>query len=138
MPDGLPSEIEINAAVADSVAAAPPPLPVSLWNAGQDDFVIPPRGWLLANRFCRRFLSALLGDGGTGKTALRYAQYLSLATGKSLTGEHVFQRCRVLIVCLEDDRDEVRRRILAAMLRYGITARRSTALQRCAMRWRCS
>ena len=61
--------------------------------------------------FCRGFASSLLGDGGVGKTALRYAQALSLATGCSLTGEHVFQRCRVLIVSLEDGRDELRRRI---------------------------
>jgi RecA-family ATPase len=62
----------------------------------------------------------LFADGGTGKTALRVAQLLSLATGKSLTGEHVFQRCRVLIVSLEDDADELRRRVLAAMLHHNI------------------
>jgi hypothetical protein len=46
------------------------------------------------------------------------AQLLSLATGRPLTGEHVFQRCRVLIVSLEDDADELRRRVLAAMLHH--------------------
>src|SRR5215216_3147130 len=73
------------------------------WDAGDDTGLPPPRGWLLGNIFCRGFLSSLLGDGAVGKTALRYAQYLSLATGRALTGEHVFQRCRVLIVSLEDD-----------------------------------
>lgn len=67
-------------------------------------------------------MSSLLGDGGTGKTALRYAQLVSLAIGRSLTGEHVFQRCRVLIVSLEDDRNELRRRILAVCLHCGIDA----------------
>ena len=57
-----------------------------------------------------------------GKTSLRYAQYMSLALGKSLTGEHVFQRCRVLVVSLEDDMDELRRRIWALRIRYGIGA----------------
>ena len=80
----------------------------------------PPRGWLLGNLFARNFISSLFAEGGTGKTALRYAQLLSLATGNSLIGEHVFQRCRVLIVSLEDDANELRRRILAAMLRHGI------------------
>ena len=65
-------------------------------------------------------MSSLFAEGGTGKTALRVAQLLSLATAKSLTGEHVFQRCRVLIVSLEDDADELRRRILAAMLHHKI------------------
>jgi hypothetical protein len=75
-----------------------------------------PRGWLLGISFCRRFLSQLQADGGVGKTALRYAQYLSLASGRSLTGEFVFVRCRVLILSLEDDVEELERRLWAAML----------------------
>jgi RecA-family ATPase len=90
------------------------------WDAGDDTELPPPRGWLLGNVFARNFISALFAEGGTGKTALRYAQLLSLATGNSLTGEHVFQRCRVLIVSLEDDANELRRRILAAMLHHRI------------------
>ena len=81
------------------------------WDAGDDDQIPPPRGWLLGTSFCRGFASSLLGDGGVGKTALRYAQMLSLATGRALTGEHVFQRCRVLILSLEDGPDELRRRL---------------------------
>jgi RecA-family ATPase len=65
-------------------------------------------------------MSSLLGDGGVGKTALRYAQILSSATGRQLTGEYVFQRCRVLIVSLEDDEKELKRRILAALLYHKI------------------
>jgi AAA domain len=90
------------------------------WDAGDDTEMPPPRGWLLGNIFARKFMSSLLADGGTGKTALRYAQLLSLAIGRSLTGDHVFQRCRVLIVSLEDDVDELRRRILALMIHYKI------------------
>lgn len=90
------------------------------WDAGADDYQIPPREWLLGAVFCRTFLSSLIGDGGIGKTALRYTQLLSLAIGRSLTGEHVFLRCRVLIVSLEDDDKELRRRIRAAMLHHGV------------------
>jgi hypothetical protein len=91
-------------------------------DAGDDLEKPPPRAWLLGNIFARKFLSSLFGDGGVGKTALRYAQYLSLATGRTLTGEHVFQRCRVLIVSLEDDLDELRRRIWALRVHYDISA----------------
>jgi RecA-family ATPase len=70
--------------------------------------------------FARRFVSSLYADGGTGKTALRYVQYLALATGRLLTGEHVFQRARVLIVSLEDDDQELRRRILAARMHHKV------------------
>ena len=67
-------------------------------------------------RVCRRYLRSLIADGGVGKTAVRDAQLISLAIGRALTGDHVFQRCRVLIVSLEDDADELRRRIRAAAL----------------------
>lgn len=90
------------------------------WDAGDDIELPPPRGWLLGNIFCRGFMSSLLADGGVGKTALRTAQLLSLATGRSLTGDYVFQRCRVLIVSLEDDAQELRRRVLAAMRHHRI------------------
>src|SRR5580704_6432285 len=96
---------------------------LSEWDVGEDDEPIPPRGWLLGNVFCRRFVSSLMADGAVGKTALRIAQCLALATGRPLTGEHVFQRCRVLLVSLEDDRDELRRRVKAAMIRGGGSTR---------------
>jgi AAA domain len=90
------------------------------WDAGKDDDAIPPRGWLLGNVFCRRYLSSVVATGGTGKTALRTAQALALASGRAITDEHVFQRCRVLMVSLEDDRDELRRRFRAAMKQHHI------------------
>ena len=109
----------------EDFAAKPNGSPISglnVWGAGKDIDTPPPRGWLLGNTFCRRFLSSLFGDGGVGKTAVRYAQALALTTGRNLTGEHVFQRARVLIISLEDDADELRRRILAARLHFNIPA----------------
>ncbi len=91
------------------------------WDAGDDDAPIEPRGKLLGNAFCRRFVSSLIAPGGEGKTATRIAQALALATDRPITGEHVFQRCRVLIVSLEDDMDELRRRVRAARLHHGIS-----------------
>jgi AAA domain-containing protein len=91
------------------------------WDFGDDNEPIPPRGWLLGNLLCRRFLSAIFADGSVGKTALAIGMALSLATGRSLIGEHVFVRSRVLIVCFEDGIDELRRRLTAAMLHHGIS-----------------
>jgi len=87
---------------------------------GDDLDPIPPRAWLLGTAFCREFVSSLLASGGTGKTALRVAQLLALATGRPLTGEHVFLRCRVMLIGLEDGIHELRRRARAAMLHYGV------------------
>ena len=71
--------------------------------------------------FCRQFISSVVAPGGVGKTALRLAQLISLAIGRALTGEHVFMRCRVLLVSLEDDADELRRRLRAVCLYHGVT-----------------
>jgi hypothetical protein len=98
----------------------PPPEPLGEWDAGDDDAPIPPRGWLLDNAFCRGYPSGVIAEGGVGKTALRTAQYLSLATGRHLTGEYVFVRSRVLIVSLEDNADELRRRVRAACIHHRV------------------
>jgi AAA domain len=90
------------------------------WDAGDFTDLPPPREWLLGNQFCRRFLSGVLAPGATGKTALRMLQYLSVATGRPLTGQHVFKRSRVLLLSLEDDDTELRRRLAAARLHHGI------------------
>jgi hypothetical protein len=99
-----------------------PPTALNEWDAGDHTDIPPPREWLLGNQFCRRFLSGVLAPGATGKTALRTLQYLALATGRQLTGQHVFKRCRVLLLSLEDDDNELRRRLAAARIHHGITA----------------
>jgi hypothetical protein len=85
-----------------------------------DPTQIPPRGWLLGTSFARKFLSGVSGPGGAGKTCVRCAQYVALATGRNLTGEPVHHRSRVVIVGLEDDLDEMERRIAATMLHHRI------------------
>src|SRR5262249_40853363 len=72
------------------------------------------------NSFCREFISSTVAAGGVGKSALRMLQAIAYVTGRDLTGEHVFKRGRALIVSLEDSRKELRRRVLAARLRYQI------------------
>jgi len=69
----------------------------------------------------RSICASLLGDGAVGKTAVRIVCALSLATGRALLGEYVFERARVLFVCFEDGETELKRRVCAAMLHYGIT-----------------
>jgi hypothetical protein len=90
------------------------------WDAGEDPGSIPPRGWLLGNQFCRQFISSIVAVGGTGKSALRLLQFISLATARELTGQHVFCRSRVLLLSLEDGHDELQRRIAAALKYYNI------------------
>jgi hypothetical protein len=49
------------------------------------------------------------------------AMALSLATGRKLIAEHVFIRCPVILVCFEDGKDELRRRVTAAIQHHGIS-----------------
>lgn len=94
---------------------------LELFDVGDEDGNIPPREWLLGTTYCRGNLSGLISAGAGGKTTVRIAQLLSAASGRSLTGEHVFVRCRAMIVCLEDDMKELRRRVRAAMLHHKVT-----------------
>ncbi len=109
------AEHEAKKAAADPLAA------LGIWNAGTDDYsTVPPREWLLGTTFCRGFLSQILADGGIGKTSLRITQIASCTTGRNLTGEHVHRRSRWLILSFEDGKNELRRRVYAAMLKHGI------------------
>jgi len=90
------------------------------WDAGDEPGFINPRSWLLGNQFCRGFVSSVVAAGGGGKTSLRILQFISMAIGRSLCGQHVFRRSRVLLVSLEDDRDEIQRRITAVINHYKI------------------
>lgn len=96
------------------------------WDFGAentDPTLIEPRGWLLGNWFCREFVSSLVGDGAAGKTALRIACAMALATGREDIlgpGLHIFERVPVLYLCFEDGERELRRRLWAAMLHHHI------------------
>jgi hypothetical protein len=98
-----------------------PILDLDIWDAGDLAGPIPPRPWLLDNQFCRGFVSSLVSAGGVGKTALRLLQFISLAINRSLCGQYIFRRSRVLLISLEDDRDELQRRIQAVLDHYQVS-----------------
>jgi hypothetical protein len=98
------------------------PKPLGLWSGAEHgEGALPARDWLLGTTFCRGFLSSIVAEGGTGKSALRMAQALALATGRPLTGEKVFRQTRVLYISLEDDATELRRRLLAALMHHNVS-----------------
>lgn len=96
------------------------PADLETYDAGDDTGPPPPRGWLQGGIWCRKFLSGVFASGGIGKSTLRYLQAISQATGRPLAGHHVFFRGRVLLLSLEDDRDEMRRRIDAVCRHHGV------------------
>lgn len=85
-----------------------------------DPAIIPPREWLLGTVAIRGFVTVLVAPGGVGKTTYALAQALAIATGKPLLGDHVFQRCAAWVLNLEDPREEMQRRVTAAMIQHRI------------------
>ena len=86
----------------------------------RDPSKIPPREWLLGTTAIRRFISLLVAAGGAGKTTLSIAWALSVASGRSLTGEHVFEKAGAWIFNLEDPLVEMERRVAAAMIHHKL------------------
>ena len=115
----IPSMVRSARAKIDAEAARPP-IELGEWSAGMDRGPIKPRPWLLGNQFCRGYISSLFAAGGVGKSALRLLQLMSMALDRPLCGQRVFRRSRVLLISLEDNDDELQRRIQAVLLHYGI------------------
>lgn len=87
----------------------------------RDPATIQPRKWLLGTTLLRGYATVLGSMGGVGKTALAICFALALITGRhNIAGQHVFQRGKVWFITLEDDREELERRIAAAMIAHEI------------------
>lgn len=103
---------------------APAPQPVTLratafeWT---DPATIPQREWIYARHYIRRFASLTVASGGLGKSTLVQAEALAMVSGRALLGVQPDETCRVWLWNGEDPADELKRRIMAACLRYGIS-----------------
>lgn len=85
-----------------------------------DPAAIPVRDWIYGKHLIRRHVSATIASGAVGKTSLKIVEALALATGRPLLGVNVPKRSKVWLFNLEDDLIELRRRVSAAMIHYGI------------------
>ena len=85
-----------------------------------DPAQIPTRKWIYGRSYVRRFVSVLAAMGGAGKTSLQTTEAISMATGKALIGELVHERVNVWMLNLEDDVEEMQRRIMATCKHYGV------------------
>jgi hypothetical protein len=83
---------------------------------------MPRRQWLYAGHFIRRFVTITIAPGGVGKSSLVLVEALAMASGRALLGIEPNHRCRVAYFNGEDPGEEGERRVLAAMIQYGLTA----------------
>lgn len=82
---------------------------------------IQPRQWLYASHYIRKFVSATVAPSGVGKSSLEIVEALVMASGKPLLGIEPKGQFRVWLWNGEDPRDELERRIAAAMMHYRLT-----------------
>jgi len=79
-----------------------------------------PREWVYGHFLIRRFISAIGAPGGAGKTAYAYGVALAILTGTELLNETVHDPGNVWIYNLEDPRDELLKRLKAALIGHDI------------------
>jgi hypothetical protein len=95
---------------------------------GQVDFSnLPPRPWMYGFSSLVGMVSAVCGNGGSGKTSIEIAKGMAVAIGRDIlaTGpndeaHHVHVQGNVLYWNLEDPEDEMIRRLYAEMLHRGV------------------
>jgi len=76
---------------------------------------IPRRPWVVPGLLLRRHVSVLVAPPGSGKSLLTLQMALMMSTGMSWGGWHPRGICKVLVINSEDDSDEMRRRLTAAV-----------------------
>lgn len=81
---------------------------------------IPPRDWIMWQRYIGGFISVIISPGGVGKSTLTMLDAVSVATGKNLTGFDIRKKGGVWIYNLEDPADELKRRMTAISIHHKI------------------
>jgi hypothetical protein len=119
--DDIPRLVETgNGAAIQSQPRAPWTVPAFTW---RDPATIPKREFLYGHAYMRGAVSVTIADGGVGKSNLKIAEMLALATGRNLLGVTPTERVPVLYWNGDDPYVEVERRIHACCHQYDIDAR---------------
>lgn len=87
----------------------------------RDPSTIPPRPWVYGRHLIRKQVSVTVAPGGVGKSSLTICEALAMASGRELQGDWTAQDLKVWIYNLEDPRDEMDRRIIAAMQHHHVS-----------------
>jgi hypothetical protein len=81
----------------------------------------PPREWLHAKHYIRKFLVLTGGTYGVAKSTLTIIDALSMARGQCLlTGAKLVRPLRVWLYNTEDPREEIERKVVAVMKHYEL------------------
>lgn len=86
----------------------------------KDPSTLPRRDFLYGPHFIRKYVSVTVAPGGLGKSSLLISEALAMRTGRALLGTKPTTSLRVWILNLEDDRDELERRVFAACIHHKV------------------
>ncbi len=104
----------------DPDRGAKPPSIVARPFVWRDPATLPARAWVYPWHYIRKFVSVTVAPGGVGKSSLVIAEALALVTDRNLLGTNPAAPVRVWLWNGEDPRDELQRRVTAAMVHHGI------------------
>lgn len=86
----------------------------------RDPATLPRRPWVYGRHLIRKQVSVTVAPGGVGKSSLTICEALAMASGRELLGDWTAPGLKVWLYNLEDPRDELDRRIIAAMQHHGV------------------
>lgn len=86
----------------------------------KDPSTLSRREFAFGKHFIRKYVSVTVAPGGLGKTANSIVEALAMASGKALNGVKPDKRLKVWLFNVEDPRDELERRIMAACIHFGL------------------
>lgn len=114
-----------NQAMQLNASQVAPPREEPKWSATRfvwrDPSNIPPRPWLYGCHLIRKQVSVTVAQGGVGKSSLTICEALAMASGRKLLGDWTAKNLKVWLYNLEDTRDEMDRRIIAAMQHHQVS-----------------
>jgi hypothetical protein len=82
--------------------------------------LLPRRRWILRRSLLRGHVSLLVAPAGVGKSTHGIARAVAVATGRDLTGESVHEQVKAWIYNIEDDLDELKRRLGAVLQHWSV------------------
>lgn len=114
-------DIENDIKDAPQAAAAAPTITATPF-IYKDPRTLPRREFAFGTHYIRKYVSVTVAPGGLGKTANSIVEALAMVTGRPLAGTKPPYPLRVWLFNSEDPRDELERRIMAACIKYKISA----------------
>lgn len=89
----------------------------------RDPSTIEPRDWLYKRIFIRRYVTGTFAPGAAAKTQINLYDLVTMACGFDLSTRAPLKRgaLRVWYINVEDDMEEIERRLAAICLHYGVT-----------------